>query len=502
MCSFTWHNLCFLLQQVSKWVVQQQQLWNLCWPHARPPFRLRGVSFPTAVISHCNVQASSRTLSWIGGARMIVQVSFALEPALRIFRLKTHHTWMVPSRGFQWTHGYSHSEFITATTCETVNKVWRKTLCSFFFQLKKWYKSRLSVKWLVKRGLGNSWVITLGIKFPQMEYHDPLSKILLFMSLLHWAKARASCLSCLLGTVAVETKLWSEHPEALHRARIMLFIVEEWLFLSCSPPTRSQISRGRLRTAYVVVVVRRRQHSKRPCALQTSVTIGPWGTLSAAQAVPAFPGRSYARATVWQKSSLEGTSPSKRVTDIPCAAAGSQIQPSSWCLQAGGERAETGWGWAGPSLPWAAGKEPAEGRTRDCLCWAALLQQLRWHWDVPPATEPVVTMEERQPSRHQLNNVVFLATIELWCNNLIHSLSKVDESNIFCYCALKWNKTLLAGASQISPFMNFDWFPWKHWHTPFSTGVRAWTKELLNEAAASSCPYAWQRAAFSGNISD
>lgn len=108
----------------------------------------------------------------------------------------------------------------------------------------------------------------------------------------------------------------------------------------------------------------------------------------------------------------------------------------------------------------------------------------------------------RQPSCNQLNNIVFLATIKLWCNNLIHSLFKVDESNIFCYCALKWNKTLLAGASQISSSMNFDWFPWKHWHTPFSTRVHAWTKEQLNEVTASSYPYAWQRDAFSSNIGD
>lgn len=108
----------------------------------------------------------------------------------------------------------------------------------------------------------------------------------------------------------------------------------------------------------------------------------------------------------------------------------------------------------------------------------------------------------RQPACNQLNNTVSLATMKLWCNNLIHSLFKVDESNIFCYCALKWNKTLLAGASQISPFMNFDWFPWKRWHTPFSTRVHAWTKELLNEVAESSYPYAWQRAAFSSNAGD
>ena len=166
---------------------------------------------------------------------------------------------------------------------------------------------------------------------------------------------------------------------------------------------------------------------------------------------------------------------------------------------------DCGWAgpWAGSSLLYTAGR----GREREglgavsvlLLCYSCLSSTV-----MCPELQSWLSQSRinRQPSCDQLNNIVFLATIKLWCNNLIHSLFKVDESNIFCYCALKWNKTLLAGASQISPFMNFDWFPWKHWYTPFSTKVHVWTKELLNEVAASSYPRAWQRDAFSSNIGD
>lgn len=91
----------------------------------------------------------------------------------------------------------------------------------------------------------------------------------------------------------------------------------------------------------------------------------------------------------------------------------------------------------------------------------------------------------RQPACRQLDKVLSHHH-QTWCNNLIHSLLQVDESDIFCCWALKWNKTLLVGTRLTSPLMNFDWFPWKHWQTPFSTRVQAWTKELLNEVTASS----------------
>lgn len=114
-----------------------------------------------------------------------------------------------------------------------------------------------------------------------------------------------------------------------------------------------------------------------------------------------------------------------------------------------------------------------------------------WSWGLP-------SRMNRKPPCTQLDGVL-LATLKPWCNNLIRSLFQVDESDILCCWALEWNKTLLVGASQIGPFVDFDWFPWKHWQTPFSTRVHAWTKELLNEVTASSYPCAWQRDAFSSN---
>lgn len=236
----------------------------------------------------------------------------------------------------------------------------------------------------------------------------------------------------------------------------------------------------------------------------------PCGTLCAVQGAPAFRWRSYATATVLlsvlpKSLLLRANHPLNLWLAFPALQLDPKVSPGARaCRQVGsGQRwavAERDPG-AGSSSRCTAGKEKGREGPRtvstallccSCFCGTAMCTELQ--------TWLSRSRINRQPSCNQLNNIVFLATIKLWCNNLIHSLFKVDESNIFCNCALKWNKTLLAGASQISPFMNFDWFPWKHWHTPFSTRVHAWTKELLNEVAASSYPYAWQRDAFSSNV--
>lgn len=198
--------------------------------------------------------------------------------------------------------------------------------------------------------LGNNWIITLCIKYSQLEYYDPMSKNLLYILLLKSMKDAgimfvlfARDYSC--WNKAVIRISWGltpcKHCALLHGWRVTLLFFQS---TRTATDTHGQAGDSFCEWLWYVLV-----------AYKVTLYLTNQGEHLALRDFRCCRGcpRIYTEelrdhhslaVRIATKSSLEGESHHKRLINTPCIAAGSQSQPRSSCL----ERAEMGCGWAGP----------------------------------------------------------------------------------------------------------------------------------------------------------